>query len=110
MLAGLVAAPEVISASRKRYDGRQADVWSCGVMLYVMLFHAYPFERPGDPPGPRGFAKVRLPHACGSFSSTTCVPLLHAMHGLVLHACALYGLGHGYSVVVQSCIITLLLV
>ena len=53
------AAPEVISASRKRYDGRQADVWSCGVMLYVMLFHSYPFERPGDPPGPRGFAKVR---------------------------------------------------
>ena len=54
------AAPEVISASRKRYDGRQADVWSCGVMMYVMLFHSYPFERPGDPPGPRGFAKVRL--------------------------------------------------
>lgn len=30
-------------------------------MLYVMLFHAYPFERPGDPQGPRGFAKVPPP-------------------------------------------------
>ncbi|KAK9804446.1 hypothetical protein WJX73_002124 [Symbiochloris irregularis] len=52
------AAPEVISGIRRTYDGTKADVWSCGVMLYIMLFHVYPFERPDDPPGPRGFAKV----------------------------------------------------
>ena len=42
-------APEVIVASQgTRYDGDAADLWSLGVLLYVMVFGAYPFRRKDD--------------------------------------------------------------
>ncbi|KAK9915345.1 hypothetical protein WJX75_007906 [Coccomyxa subellipsoidea] len=42
-------APEVILTTKgKTYNAKVADVWACGVMLYVMLAAAYPFGRPED--------------------------------------------------------------
>lgn len=60
-------APEVLL--RQEYDGKIADVWSCGVTLYVMLVGAYPFE---DPDEPKDFRKTiqRILHVQYSIPET----------------------------------------
>ncbi|EOD18594.1 hypothetical protein EMIHUDRAFT_470224 [Emiliania huxleyi CCMP1516] len=50
------AAPEVISASReRRYDGKQADVWSLGVCIFALVLGIFPLEEASeeDEIGPR---------------------------------------------------------
>ncbi|EFJ42731.1 serine/threonine protein kinase 9, partial [Volvox carteri f. nagariensis] len=40
-------APEVLRAGpSRRYDGHKADIWSAGIVLYVMLFARAPFDDP----------------------------------------------------------------
>jgi serine/threonine protein kinase len=45
----LFVAPEVMhNFSSQPYDGAKADVWSCGIVLFILLFGRHPFLRPED--------------------------------------------------------------
>ena len=39
-------SPEVLTGAE--YDGRKADIWSCGVCLYCMVECRFPFSKSGD--------------------------------------------------------------
>ncbi|XP_064873170.1 tribbles homolog 2-like [Oncorhynchus nerka] len=53
-------SPEILNVSSS-YSGKQADVWSLGVMLYTMLVGRYPFH---DPDPATLFSKIRRGHCC----------------------------------------------
>jgi len=74
------AAPEVICA-KTHYDGEKADIWSCGVMVYVMLFCEYPFERPEDDADKHGFQKARPRRVGGARGAVPVAQLAHSMLG-----------------------------
>lgn len=53
-------SPEILNGSSS-YSGKQADVWSLGVMLYTILVGRYPFH---DPDPATLFSKIRRGHCC----------------------------------------------
>ncbi|KAJ7944391.1 Protein kinase superfamily protein [Quillaja saponaria] len=71
-------APEVFS--RQEYDGKIADVWSCGVTLYVMLVGGYPFE---DPDEPKDFRKTIQRILCVQYSIPDTVQISPECHDLI---------------------------
>ncbi|KAA8497116.1 Serine/threonine-protein kinase SAPK10 [Porphyridium purpureum] len=56
-------SPEIVLASSKRndltykYEGEMADVWSLGVLLYVLFQKSYPFQDPNNPNNTRAVAQ-----------------------------------------------------
>ena len=69
----VLAAPEVISQGNTgNYDGKAVDVWACGVMLFVMLFCQYPFERPEDEQEKIQTKRYQMVRPCVCAVSRTC--------------------------------------
>jgi carbon catabolite-derepressing protein kinase len=69
------AAPEVING--KLYAGPEVDVWSCGVILYVLLVGRLPFD---DEHIPTLFAKIAKGHyAVPNYMSRSAADLIKRM-------------------------------
>jgi len=69
------AAPEVISASReRRYDGKQADVWSLGVCLFALVLGIFPLEEASDKdPRFEALKRAQLEKRSSSVESILCL-------------------------------------
>ncbi|CAA7406887.1 unnamed protein product [Spirodela intermedia] len=68
-------APEVIN--NKGYDGAKADLWSCGVILFVLMAGYLPFD---DPNLPSLYKKIfKADFSCPSWFSTSVKKLIKRM-------------------------------
>lgn len=61
-------SPQLISAktSQTGYDAVKADVWACGVLLFVMLHGMFPYDHPEhpDPNSSDAHVEVRQRQVC----------------------------------------------
>eukprot|EP00210_Caulerpa_lentillifera_P003305 g3156.t1 len=59
VVAPIYMAPEVISKKdNEPVDEKKTDIWSCGVLLYAMIFSFYPFIRKEDANSPDSVQKI----------------------------------------------------
>lgn len=73
-------APEMCNGEGSPYEGKKADIYAAGVVLYVLLFFRLPFE--SDNPGEL-FEKIRTeePDFSGRPDASPDVIVLHFIHG-----------------------------
>ncbi|CAA6669911.1 unnamed protein product [Spirodela intermedia] len=82
-------APEVIN--NKGYDGAKADLWSCGVILFVLMAGYLPFD---DPNLPSLYKKIfKADFSCPSWFSTSVKKLIKRMLDPILRPQHIHVLG-----------------
>lgn len=70
-------APEVIFINSK-YDAKKADVWSCGIILYAMVYGYYPFN-PADPKLPKKMMEGQISYPPGVPVTLECKDMVQGM-------------------------------
>jgi len=78
-------SPQLINSKTtegKGYDAQKADVWACGVLLFVMMLGMFPFEHSDHPDPNSSQAHAEVSRACA------CMAHLTNAHAEVSRACA----------------------
>lgn len=70
-------SPEVISARENRtgYDPKSSDIWSAGVLLFVMLLGSFPFDHEDHPDPNSSQAQAEVPPSLLPSLQALCGPL-----------------------------------
>lgn len=89
-LNGAPQSPQLINSKTNDtgYDAQKADVWACGVLLFVMMLGMFPFEHSDhpDPNSSEAHAEVRC--TAGQFGRLGCTASTGCacMHTLALRS------------------------
>lgn len=74
-------APEVFAFHS--YDPRKIDLWSCGVILFVMLLGAFPFELPVEADERFRYQPTAMRPSLPCLALPVCLVTAHLLHALL---------------------------